>query len=73
MVVGSEFDSHEASKYIQGDLQNDNIDLNPNSFYINSYGITEKQILSNPDKELLSWLEKDRKRFLSEGSSKVSK
>lgn len=36
---------------------------NARSCYINSYGITEKQIISNPDKELLSWLDAEYQLF----------
>jgi len=36
---------------------------NARSCYINSYGITEKQIISNPDKELLGWLDAEYQLF----------
>lgn len=36
---------------------------NARTCYINSYGVTEKQIISNPDKELLNWIETEYQLF----------
>ncbi len=36
---------------------------NARNCYIKSYGITEKQIIENPDKELLSWIEAEYQLF----------
>ena len=45
---------------------------NARSCYLKSYRVTEKQILDNPDKELLMWLEAEYKLFKSFESDRYS-